>query len=175
MAVTTMPGAVEKANFRTCPVTGLKVDLAAERLIQVNAVAAVVFILIGGFFALLIALPRWQAIHLLPADWFYRALTAHGFDMLVAWIVFFEVAGLYFGSAVMLNARLVAPIIAWIAYAMMVVGAVLTNVIVLMGKADVIVGKQRHGPTGTVTLQFTPEFTRFSNLAASERLPERME
>jgi replicative DNA helicase len=41
------------------------------------------------------------------------------------------------------------------------------------GKADVIIGKQRHGPTGTVTLQFTPEFTRFSNLAASERLPER--
>ncbi|MEZ5828819.1 MAG: replicative DNA helicase [Hyphomicrobiales bacterium] len=43
------------------------------------------------------------------------------------------------------------------------------------GKAEVIIGKQRHGPTGTVTLQFTPEFTRFSNLAASERLPERRE
>jgi hypothetical protein len=26
-----------------------------------------------------------------------------------------------------------------------------------------------------VTLQFTPEFTRFSNLAASARLPERQE
>ncbi len=45
----------------------------------------------------------------------------------------------------------------------------------VMGKAEVIVGKQRHGPTGTVTLQFSPEYTRFSNLAASERLPERME
>jgi len=43
------------------------------------------------------------------------------------------------------------------------------------GKADVIIGKQRHGPTGTVTLQFTPEFTRFSNLAASERLPKRQD
>ena len=43
------------------------------------------------------------------------------------------------------------------------------------GKADVIIGKQRHGPTGTVTLQFTPEFTRFSNLASAERLPERRE
>jgi len=41
------------------------------------------------------------------------------------------------------------------------------------GKAEVIIGKQRHGPTGTVRLQFTPEFTRFSNLAAEERLPER--
>jgi replicative DNA helicase len=41
------------------------------------------------------------------------------------------------------------------------------------GKAEVIIGKQRHGPTGTVTLQFTPEFTRFSNLAVPDRLPER--
>jgi replicative DNA helicase len=43
------------------------------------------------------------------------------------------------------------------------------------GKADVIISKQRHGPTGTVTLQFTPEFTRFSNLALSARVPERLE
>jgi replicative DNA helicase len=41
------------------------------------------------------------------------------------------------------------------------------------GKAEVIIGKQRHGPTGTVLLQFTPEFTRFNNLAAPDRLPER--
>ena len=34
------------------------------------------------------------------------------------------------------------------------------------GKAEVIIGKQRHGPTGTVQLQFTPEFTRFGNLAS---------
>ena len=43
------------------------------------------------------------------------------------------------------------------------------------GKAEVIIGKQRHGPIGTVTLQFTPEFTRFSDLAATERLPARRE
>jgi replicative DNA helicase len=45
----------------------------------------------------------------------------------------------------------------------------------LAGKADLIIGKQRHGPTGTVTLQFTPEYTRFGNLASGERLPERRE
>jgi replicative DNA helicase len=43
------------------------------------------------------------------------------------------------------------------------------------GKAEVIIGKQRHGPTGTVRLQFTPEFTRFGNLAAEERLPHRLD
>jgi replicative DNA helicase len=41
------------------------------------------------------------------------------------------------------------------------------------GKAEVIIGKQRHGPTGTVQLQFKGDVTRFSNLAADERLPER--
>lgn len=35
----------------------------------------------------------------------------------------------------------------------------------LHGKAEVIVGKQRHGPIGTIELSFTPEFTRFGNLA----------
>src|SRR6266508_3879182 len=68
---------------RICTATGFKVDLAAQRLIIANAVAAVVFLLVGGTYALLLALTRWQAIHLLPAQWFYRLLTAHGFDMLV--------------------------------------------------------------------------------------------
>jgi replicative DNA helicase len=43
------------------------------------------------------------------------------------------------------------------------------------GRAEVIIGKQRHGPTGTIQLSFTAEVTRFGNLAESDRLPERME
>ncbi len=128
----------EKAVFRTCPATGLKVDLAAERLVIANAVAAVVVLLVGGLFALLIALTRWQVIHLLNPVWFYRLTTAHGIDMLVAWIVFFEVAGLYFGSTVLLNARMVQPALGWLAFALMLVGGALINVIVLMGGADVM-------------------------------------
>ncbi len=34
-----------------------------------------------------------------------------------------------------------------------------------MGRAEVIIGKQRHGPVGTVNLSFEAEFTRFGNLA----------
>ncbi len=33
------------------------------------------------------------------------------------------------------------------------------------GKAEVIIGKQRHGPVGTVELSFESQFTRFGNLA----------
>ena len=32
------------------------------------------------------------------------------------------------------------------------------------GKAEVILGKQRHGPIGTVELSFEGRFTRFGNL-----------
>ncbi len=121
-------------DARTCPVTDYRVDLVAETLIKTNAVAAVVCLLLGGIFALLIALTRWQAIHLLDPEWFYRLLTAHGIDMLVAWIVFFEVAGLYLGSTVMLNARMVAPKWAWAAFILMAIGGLMVNIVVLFGK-----------------------------------------
>jgi replicative DNA helicase len=45
----------------------------------------------------------------------------------------------------------------------------------VFGKAEVIIGKQRHGPTGKVELGFEAQFTRFTNLAKSDHLPERME
>jgi len=41
------------------------------------------------------------------------------------------------------------------------------------GKAEVIIGKQRHGPTGMVPLQFNSDVTRFSDLAEEDRLPVR--
>jgi len=43
------------------------------------------------------------------------------------------------------------------------------------GRAEIIIGKQRHGPTGTVELQFEDSVTRFSNLAQTASLPERYE
>ena len=48
-----------------------------------------------------------------------------------------------------------------------------TQMMAVSGKAEVIIGKQRHGPVGTVPLAFESQFTRFSNLAREFQLPER--
>jgi cytochrome c oxidase subunit I len=141
MTAETVIGAVGKtadAEYRTCQYTGLKVDAAAQALIKANAVAAVVFLLAGGTMGLLVALTRWPAVHLLPAEWFYLALTGHGTNVLLFWIIFFEIAVLYFASAVLLNCRLAAPKFAWLGFALMVVGGVLANITILQGESSVM-------------------------------------
>lgn len=40
------------------------------------------------------------------------------------------------------------------------------------GIAEIIIGKQRHGPTGTVKVAFEAQYTRFTTLAQNDRLPE---
>jgi replicative DNA helicase len=43
----------------------------------------------------------------------------------------------------------------------------------VMGIAEVIIGKQRHGPTGIVELQFEASLTKFQNLARTDHIPEQ--
>ncbi|MCW9034838.1 MAG: cbb3-type cytochrome c oxidase subunit I [Rhodospirillales bacterium] len=125
-------------EYRTCPDTGFKIDLNADKLIKWNAVSAVVFLLIGGFFGLLVALTRWPTVHLLDAELFYLALTAHGVDILLVWLIFFEMALLYFCSSVLLQCRLATPKFGWLAYWLMLGGAAMGNVAVLMGESSVM-------------------------------------
>jgi cytochrome c oxidase subunit 1 len=149
-ADTTLAGGAA-TEFRICPASGLKIDLAAQTLIKANAVAAIVFLAIGGVFGLLVALTRWQAVHLLSADMFYLVLTAHGLDVLLVWILFFEMAVLYFASAVLLNSRLAAPRVAWLGFALMLVGALMTNIAVLQGESSVMF-------TSYVPMKASPHF-----------------
>jgi len=125
-------------TYRTCPRSGLQFELQAERLMIVNAVTAVVALLVGGILAIGVVLTRWPAVHWLPADTFYMVLTAHGIDMLIFWIIFFEVAVLYFCSSTLLRCRLATPKIAWLAFALMLIGAVTNNVAVFQGGSSVM-------------------------------------
>jgi cytochrome c oxidase subunit 1 len=125
-------------NSRTCPSTGLVYHEAAEKLIRWNAVAGVVSLLVGGILALLVTLTRWPAVKLLPPDWFYLVLTAHGLDMLVFWIIFFEIAVLYFAASTLLRCRLATPKVAWVAFWLMIVGAITNNIAVFKGDSSVM-------------------------------------
>jgi len=125
-------------QFRTCPESGLQFHKPAEMLTRAHAVLAVVMLLIGGLSALAVTLTRWPAVHLLPADRFYQLLTFHGVNMLIFWIIFFEIAILFFCSSTLLRCRLATPKIAWLGFGLMVAGAIVNNLAVLGGNASVM-------------------------------------
>ena len=104
----------------------------------VNAFVAVVALLVGGILAIGVVLTRWPAVHWLGADTFYMVLTAHGIDMLIFWIIFFEIAVLYFASSTLLRCRLATPKVAWAAFVLMLIGAVTNNVAVFQGGSSVM-------------------------------------
>jgi cytochrome c oxidase subunit 1 len=138
VATTTAAGAGVPATFRTCPVTGRLVHRGAELLIKAHAVASVVSLLVGAVAAVLLVLTRWQAVHLLPAVWYYRILGVHGMSMLIFFIIFFEMAVLFFAGTVLLNARNCAPKTSWLSFALMLGGALLVEWMMWAGRADVL-------------------------------------
>jgi cytochrome c oxidase subunit 1 len=111
----------------------------------------VVSLLIGAIAAVMLVLTRWQAVHLLPADWFYRILGVHGMSMLIFFIIFFEMAVLFFASTVLLSARNAAPKTSWAAFALMLGGALIVEWMMWSGRADVLF-------TSYVPLRADPNF-----------------
>jgi cytochrome c oxidase subunit I len=134
--MTAAPGVAPR--FRTCAHTGLRVALTAQALIKVHAVAGVLAILFGGIAALLVLLTRWPAVHLLEPTAYYRALTFHGMNMLIFWIIFFEIAILYFAGPIILGSRVAWPTMGWVGFGLMVAGSLLIDVAILQGGADVM-------------------------------------
>ena len=139
------------AQFRVCPDSGFFFDKSAESLMKVNAVAGAVALLVAGIMGLGVILTRWQEVHLLPADVFYQALTGHGINALIFWIIFFEIAVLYFASSTLLRTRLAAPKWAWAGFALMIIGALMNNVAVFQGRSSVMM-------TSYAPMQAEPHF-----------------
>ena len=145
MSTTTM------SEYRIDPVSGLKINRTANTLVKWNAFAAVVFLLVGGLFGLGVALTRMPSVQLLSPEFFYMALTAHGLINLAVWIIFFEMAVLYFLGAHVLGNRLATPRWAWAQFWLMLVGAAMVAVAVLGGNSSVMM-------TSYVPLTAEPHF-----------------
>ena len=138
-------------DFRICPDTGLKWHRPAETLIKLNAVAAVVFLLVGGILGLGVGLTRWPAVHLLGADTFYQVLTGHGINVLIFWIIFFEMAVLHFASSTLLGCRMAMPKVGMAAFILMVLGALLNNyAVMVVGNSSVMMTSYVPMPADTL-------------------------
>lgn len=112
---------------RTCPATGLRLFSAAEALIKVNAVVAVVFLLLGFLWVVPSIMNRVLGPEVVSPQLYYQATFLHGWNMLIFWILFFEVALLYFAASALLRTPLRFPGLAWGGFWLMLLGAVLIN------------------------------------------------
>ncbi|WP_049927204.1 cytochrome c oxidase subunit I [Halopiger goleimassiliensis] len=110
-------------GFRKCSVTGFDVHRSVENHVKLFGVTAVVFLLIGGTFALTIAMTRWETIGLLEPGDYYRHLSMHAWSMLIFWIIFMEVAILYVGGPMVLGRKLPQQWMAKVGYVVMLAGA----------------------------------------------------
>ncbi|WP_247728817.1 cytochrome c oxidase subunit I [Halovivax limisalsi] len=110
-------------GFRTCGVTGLSIHRSVENHVKLFGLTSLLFMIVGGFFAITIALTRWELIGLLDASDFYIHVSMHAWSLLLFWIVFMEVAILYVGGPMVLGRRLPLSKLAKLGYATMLAGA----------------------------------------------------
>lgn len=130
-------GNMKAERMRVCATTGLPVCLSAELFIKLNAVFGVVSLLIGAVAAILLALTRWEAVALLDPIDYYMVISLHGLNMLIFWILFMEMAILYFASTTLLNSRNFNNALSWGQFGLMLIGMVMVNYSVLAGRASV--------------------------------------
>ncbi len=123
---------------RVCATTGLPVCNQAALFIKLNAVFAVVALLIGVSAAFLLALTRWESVALLEPSSYYKWTTAHGLNMLVFWILFMEMAILYFASTTLLNSRNFNNLLSWGQTGLMLTGFGMVNYSIFMDRASVL-------------------------------------
>lgn len=121
-----------KEEFRVCPVTNFRVHRDAQLLMTVNAVTAIVFLLIGGTMAILMGLHKTpgQVWSFVANRDYYLIVSLHGLNMLIFWIIFFEMAAVIFVATIFLNAKLYSMKLGWTSYGLMIVGALMLDLVV---------------------------------------------
>jgi cytochrome c oxidase subunit 1 len=121
----------------------LKVYNKTKHLILANFIMALISLAIGGISALFVASGRSGIISLINIlninDMnYYQWLTLHGINMLIFWILWAEIAILYFTSSTLLSWPIYGYRIAWFALAIMLYGQILVEYSIFSGKADVL-------------------------------------
>jgi cytochrome c oxidase subunit 1 len=114
-------------GFRECSVTGLDIHRSAENHVKLFGLTAVIAMVVGGSFALTVALTRWELIGLIPEDGYYRHLSMHAWNLLIFWMVFMEIAILYVGGPMVLGRRLPLTKVAKLGWVTMIAGAIGVN------------------------------------------------
>jgi cytochrome c oxidase subunit 1 len=117
----------DEDGFRNCSVTGLDIHRSAENHVKLFGLTAVVAMVVGGLFAISVALTRWELIGLIPEDGYYRHLSMHAWNLLIFWMVFMEIAILYVGGPMVLGRRLPLTTLAKAGWVTMFAGAVGIN------------------------------------------------
>ena len=125
-------------DFITCPDTGQNINKPVIALAKAHIFTAVVYLLAGGALGLLVGLTRLPALHILPSELFYIALTGHGAAILLFWCHIIEIGFAYYFCTSPINARLATPKIAWLSFWLTLIGSALGTVMVLLGQATVM-------------------------------------
>jgi len=114
-------------GFRECSVTGLSIHRSAENHVKLFGLTAVIALIVGGLFAVTVAMTRWELIGLIPEDGYYTHLSMHAWNILIFWMVFMEIAILYVGGPIVLGRRLPLTKLAKAGWVTMVAGAIGVN------------------------------------------------
>ena len=117
----------DEDGFRECSVTGLDIHRSAENHVKLFGLTAVIALVIGGSFAISVALTRWELVGLIGEQNYYRHLSMHAWNILIFWMVFMEIAILYVGGPIVLGRRLPITPLAKLGWVTMVAGAVGVN------------------------------------------------
>ncbi|MHA2502142.1 MAG: cbb3-type cytochrome c oxidase subunit I [Candidatus Kariarchaeaceae archaeon] len=133
---------LNKEEFRVCPETTFRVYKPAQMLMIVNAVVAVLCLTVGGITALLMGLHKspdqvWSLLE--NSQQYYRVVHAHGFNMLIFWVVWFEIAAGYFVSTVILNSPMYSVKMGWLQVGMMLTGTLGLEYLMFFGEFKNIV------------------------------------
>ena len=117
----------DEDGFRECSVTGLDIHRSAENHVKLFGLTAVIALVIGGSFAISVALTRWELVGLIGEQNYYRHLSMHAWNILIFWMVFMEIAILYVGGPIVLGRRLPVTPLAKLGWVTMVAGAIGVN------------------------------------------------